>query len=59
MTLYRLLFGFKISKSLLSLIAILVAFVIIFISVWLWFDYKMKQLEAEEKQPAFKERPNF
>lgn len=50
--------GFRAFKSLLSLIAIILVFIIIFVSVWLWFDYKMSQLSRQEEQSP-KELPNF
>ncbi len=59
MTWHRLLLKFRISRSLLLLLAILLAATIVFISIWLWFDYRMNRLEEQQEKPNFKENPNF
>jgi protein-S-isoprenylcysteine O-methyltransferase Ste14 len=41
----------KLSPGLLSLIALLLAFVLILVFIWLWYDLKNSSLE-KEKQPA-------
>lgn len=59
MTCHRLLLRLRVSRSLLSLLAILLVAVVVCILIWLWFDYRMKQLEDGQKQPIMEENPNF
>jgi cytoskeletal protein RodZ len=41
----------KLNRGILSLIALLLAFVLVLVFIWLWYDLKNTSLERE-KQPA-------
>jgi len=40
------------SKTLVSLIAIVLCFVLLLIFIWLWYDVKIKTLDKELQTPA-------